>query len=90
MLNKYLVEFLGTLFALYIVLLSKANPIAIGAAFALAIYLGKSISGGNFNPAISFMLFSDGKLRGSDLLGYVLAQVLGGLAALKLYKYVKY
>lgn len=90
MLNKYVVEFLGTLFALYIVLLSKGNPIAIGAAFALVIYLGKSISGGNYNPAISVMLAYDGKLSKTDLLGYVLAQVFGGLAALELYKFIKY
>ena len=90
MLNKYVVEFLGTLFVLYIILLSKANPIAIGAAFTLAIYLGKNISGGNFNPAVSIMLAYDGKLSNTDLLGYILAQVFGGLAALELYKYIKY
>ena len=49
--NKYLTEFLGTLFLLYVILAS-GNPLAIGAALAAAVMVGKS-SGGHFNPAVS-------------------------------------
>ena len=88
MLNKYLVEFVGTTFFLFVILAS-GNALAIGAALAVAIMVGGKISGGNFNPAVSVMMVAAGKLRQSELLPYVLAQVLGGLTALELSKRVK-
>ena len=57
MLNKYLVEFLGTFFFLFLIIYT-GNFIAIGIALALVIYLGGKISGGHFNPAVSFGLYS--------------------------------
>lgn len=86
--NKYIVEFLGTLFFLYVIL-ATGNALAIGAALALAILVGGNISGGNYNPAVSVMMVAAGKLPKSDLLPYILSQVAGGLAALELYKRVK-
>ena len=86
--NKFLVEFLGTLFFLYVIL-ATGNALAIGAALAIAILVGGAISGGNFNPAVSVMLASKGDIKMSDLLPYVIAQIAGGLAALELYKRVK-
>jgi aquaporin Z len=89
MFNKFLVEFLGTLFFLFTII-STGNALAIGASLALAIYLGGKISGGNFNPAVSVMMVVAGKLSKQDLIGYILAQVLGGLAAFELYKRFKF
>jgi len=83
--NKFVVEFLGTLFFLYVIL-ATGNPLAIGLALAVAIMVGGKISGGNFNPAVSVMMVAAGKLKKSDLLPYIVAQVAGGLAALELYK----
>jgi aquaporin Z len=86
--NKYLVEFLGTLFFLYVILATgKALP--IGLALAIAIMVGGKISGGNFNPAVSVMMAAAGKLPMQDVLPYVVAQVAGGLVALELYKRVR-
>ena len=85
---NYLVEFVGTIFFIYVIL-ATGNPLAIGAALALVIYLGGKISGGNFNPAVSVMMVMAGKLPKQDLIGYILAQILGGLAALELYKRFK-
>jgi aquaporin Z len=39
------------------------------------------ISGGHFNPAVSFGLWAGGKFQAKDLLGYILAQVIGAIAA---------
>ncbi|WP_178983598.1 aquaporin Z [Winogradskyella helgolandensis] len=39
------------------------------------------ISGGHFNPAVSIGLWAGGKFEAKDLLGYILAQVVGGIAA---------
>jgi len=86
--NAYLVEFLGTLFFLYVIL-ATGNAIAIGAALAVAIILGGAISGGMFNPAVTIMMAAAGKLPNSEVLPYVLSQVAGGLVALELFKRVK-
>ena len=86
--NKYLVEFLGTMFFLYVIL-ATGSAIPIGLALAVAIMVGGKISGGNYNPAVSIMMVAAGKLPSEALLPYILAQVAGGLAALELYKRVK-
>ena len=86
--NKCFVEFLGTLFFLYVIL-ATGNALAIGAALTIAILLGGNISGGNYNPAVSIMMVAAGKLSKKDLLPYILSQVAGGLCALELYKRVK-
>ncbi len=80
-----LIEFIGTFFFLYVIL-AVGTPLAIGAALALAIYVGGSISGGNFNPAVTIMLIAAKKQRMETALPYIVAQVAGGLAALALYK----
>tara|TARA_B110000008_G_C16438680_1_gene350910 strand:+ start:149 stop:415 length:267 start_codon:yes stop_codon:yes gene_type:complete len=86
--NKYVVEFLGTLFFLYVIL-AVGNPIAISLALYLAIVVGGKISGGHFNPAVSVMMMSLGKLSQKDVIPYIIAQVAGGLAAIQLSKYVR-
>ena len=80
-----LIEFIGTFFFLYVVL-AVGTPLAIGAALAVAVYVGGSISGGNFNPAVTIMLIAAKKQRMETALPYIVAQVAGGLAALALYK----
>lgn len=39
------------------------------------------ISGGHFNPAVSFGLWAGGKFEAKELIGYIIAQVVGGIAA---------
>jgi len=85
--NKYLVEFLGTMFFIYVIIATR-NPLAIGAALTIAIMLSKNISAGVFNPALTIALTKANKLSYSDTIPYILAQVAGGLAALELYKKV--
>tara|TARA_Y100001956_G_C4038897_1_gene149703 strand:+ start:186 stop:461 length:276 start_codon:yes stop_codon:yes gene_type:complete len=85
--KKYIAEFLGTLFFLYVIL-ATGNPLAIALALYVAILVGGKTSGGHFNPAVSVMMASIGKLSMKDLLPYVVAQIAGGLVALSLYKSV--
>jgi aquaporin Z len=89
MLSKYLVEFFGTMFFLYVIL-ATGNFLAIGAALAIAIFLGGKISGGMFNPAVTVMMAAAGKLPMSEVIPYIVAQLVGGLAALELYKRLKF
>jgi aquaporin Z len=83
-----LVEFIGTLFFLYVIL-ATGNFLAIGAALSLVIFLGGKISGGNFNPAVTIMLVSANKQNISTLIPYIIAQIAGGLVALEIYKRTK-
>ena len=81
----YLVEFFGALFFIY-VFLATGNPLAIGAALALVMYVSQALSGGYINPAVSITMAAAGKLQPVDLIPYCIAQVLGGLVALQIYK----
>lgn len=67
-----------------------SNPLGIGflgvsLAFGLTVLTGAyalgHVSGGHFNPAVSFGLWAGGRFAGKDLLPYIVAQVLGGLLA---------
>jgi aquaporin Z len=85
---KYLVEFLGTIFFVYIIL-ATGNPLAIGAALDLVILVSGSISGGYVNPAVTIAMASAGQIPTSDIIPYILAQCFGGLTALEIYKRYK-
>ena len=85
MLN-YITEFIGTFIFLSVILMTKGNPIAIGVALTSVIYFGSQISGGNYNPAVSIMMFAKGGLNGITTIGYIIAQIIGGLSALYFYK----
>ena len=82
---KYLAEFLGTLFFVYVIL-ATGNPLAIAAALALAIFMTAGISGGHINPAVSVVMAAKGRISTNELIPYVVAQIFGGLVALEVYK----
>jgi aquaporin Z len=85
MLLKLLTEFIGTFIFLSVILVSgEAIPIAI--ALAAVIFFAAKISGANVNPAISIMMFAKGDMDMLTTVGYIIAQVLGGLVALVFYK----
>tara|TARA_Y100000816_G_scaffold288773_1_gene273964 strand:+ start:8426 stop:8692 length:267 start_codon:yes stop_codon:yes gene_type:complete len=83
--NKYIVEFLGSLFFVYIIL-NINNPLAIGSALAIAIIFGGKFSGAHFNPAVSIALAYKDKLNKNDLFLYIVSQITGGLVAVELSK----
>ena len=61
LLLKLFVEFLGT-FVFLSVILGTGEAIPIGVALVAVIFLGGKYSGGNFNPAVSFMSYLNDKL----------------------------
>ncbi len=82
---KYLVEFIGT-FMFLSVILSQGQALPIVIALAAAIFFGGSISGGHFNPAVSFMMHVNNTLPLEDFLFYVVSQLAGGFLALMFFK----
>jgi glycerol uptake facilitator-like aquaporin len=86
--QKYFVEFLGTLFLVFIIL-ATGNWMAIGSALAIAVLLGGPISGGSYNPAVTIALMSAGKLPSAEVIPYFIAEIAGALTAVQLVKLVK-
>lgn len=92
--TKYLAEFIGTFILVFFGCGSAAitggidgvlGILGIAFSFGLAIvaaaYAIGHISGCHVNPAVSLAMLIDGQLSFIDFIGYVVAQLLGSLAA---------
>ncbi|WP_323788326.1 aquaporin Z [Psychroserpens sp.] len=55
--------------------------LAFGLTVLTMAYAVGHISGGHFNPAVSLGLWAGGKFSGKDVLGYLIAQLVGAIAA---------
>ncbi|WP_333666503.1 aquaporin Z [Flavobacterium sp.] len=55
--------------------------LAFGLTVLTMAYAVGHISGGHFNPAVSFGLWASGRFSAKDLVPYIIAQCLGGIAA---------
>ena len=74
------VEIVGTfVFVAVILLTGAAIPIAI--ALACAIFLGGSVSGGHFNPIVSFSFLMHEKLGIGRFIAYIISQMIGAALA---------
>lgn len=85
MMNKYLVEFLGTMILVYVIF-ATGNYLAIGAILSILILVGGPISSAVYNPAVTVALYAAGKLPKTDVVPYIIVQILGALAAFTVYK----
>jgi aquaporin Z len=91
--RKYAAEFLGAFVLVFggttaIVAANRSTipvlivvPFAFGLALLAGLYAFGEVSGGHFNPAVSIAMFLDRRLPSADLVGYVVAQILGAIAA---------
>lgn len=86
--RKYIAEFIGTFFLVLTVgctvIPSAAGVIpalAIGAVLMVMIFAGGHISGGHFNPAVTFAIFIRGRLELKDVIPYWVAQIAAGIVA---------
>ncbi len=92
--KKLTAEFIGTLWLVLggcgSAVLAAAYPelgigfagvaLAFGLTVLTMVYAVGHISGGHFNPAVSIGLWMGGRFSGKELLPYIVAQVLGGIA----------
>lgn len=85
--KKAIMEFLGTFFLVLTIVLT-ANPLAIAAMLMAWVYIGGYISGGHYNPAISFGAALTQRLSWHSFYRYAAAQILGGVAAYALVSYL--
>lgn len=86
--QKYIVEFIGTFFLVFTIgcaVIIAPNgiiaPIAIGVILMTMVYAFGHISGGHFNPAVSFAASIRGALPWKQLIPYSIAQIFGALVA---------
>jgi len=86
---SYIAEYFGTFFFILVILASGGNPLVIGAALALVIFLISGVSGGHVNPAVSLSMFLNGSLKPTHLFSYVFVQLLGGISAYYAYSVSK-
>ena len=87
--RKYLLEFIGTFFLVFTVASAVLfggdhgviAPLSIGFVLMVMVYAGGHISGGHYNPAVSFAAAIRGALAWGQLIPYWIFQVLGGACA---------
>lgn len=56
-------------------------PIAIGAGLTTLVYMGGHISGAHYNPVVTVAMYLERAMPRTDVVPYLLVQILGGLAA---------
>ena len=85
--NKYVVEFIGTLFFIFVVI-STGHWAFIGLALALGSLVGNKISDGQvvFNQAITLVLYNKKKMNSQDFWIYIVIEILAALAAFAVYE----
>jgi aquaporin Z len=88
MIQKVFVEYIGTLFFLYVII-ATGNALAIATALTIVILVGGPISGGHYNPAVTIMMAYAKKIPMSEVAPYIIAQVAGGVTAFELWKRIK-
>jgi aquaporin Z len=91
--RKYITEFIGTFFLVLTVCCSvglgqSLAALGIGAVLAVMIFAGGHISGGHYNPAVSLAVFIRGRISTNDLGFYWLSQLVGGVVAALVYRFV--
>lgn len=89
--KKYLAEFIGTftlvLFGCGTAVIAGSQVGFLGIAFAFGLALIAmaygigDISGCHINPAVSLGVFIAGRMKGKDLIGYIISQILGAIVA---------
>jgi aquaporin Z len=93
---RYLVELIGTFFLVLTIGMTVIKtpsgvipPLAIGTALMVMVYAGGHISGAHYNPAVTLAVWMRGKCSTADVPGYIIAQLVGAVAAALLALYLK-
>lgn len=89
--KSYLAEFIGTFWLVLggcgsaVLAGTYIGTVGVALAFGLTaltmIYAMGHVSGGHFNPTVTFGLWAGGRFDGAQVVPYIMSQVLGGLLA---------
>ena len=83
--NKYFVEFVGTLILVFAVLVSSGNWVVIGATLGVLVLLGGPSSGACYNPAVTIGGMLAKNIPTQDVLPYIVVEILGGIVGYYIY-----
>jgi aquaporin Z len=94
--NKYIAECIGTFFLVLTIGCTVIGngagalaPLAIGSALMVMIFAGGHVSGGHFNPAVTLGVWLRGKCETKDVAPYMVAQIVAGVVAALVVKFLK-
>src|SRR5918999_3909065 len=86
--RSYAAEFIGTFFLVLTIGCTGIAagpgviaPLAIGSVLMVMIYAGGHVSGAHYNPAVTLGVYLRGRTAARDVLPYMVAQLLGAVAA---------
>jgi aquaporin Z len=91
--RRYITEAIGTFFLVFTVCCASATnpglaPLGIGAVLMVMVFAGGHISGAHYNPAVSLAAMIRGRLTLIDMGYYWAAQIVAGLAAAGIARFV--
>lgn len=78
--HSYLSEALGT-FVFFLIILATGDPIMIAVGLLIGILLAQLASPAHLNPAVTAMMWMQGKVTNNDAIMFVGAQLLGAILA---------
>ena len=94
--NKYLTEMIGTFFLVFTIGCTVIGggsgvipPLAIGAVLMVMIYAGGHVSGGHYNPAVTFGVWLRGRATVRDMASYWVFQLIGAFLATLAVQYLR-
>jgi glycerol uptake facilitator-like aquaporin len=88
MLTEYLAEAVGS-FVFFSIILTKSDAVMIAVALLVGILLASVASQGHLNPAVTAMMYMNGKVDGETGLSYVAAQLVGAVLAVQYSRIVR-
>jgi aquaporin Z len=91
--RKYAAELIGTFVLVFTVgatvfATGTLDPLAVGAVIMVMVYGTGHISGGHINPAVTLGVLVRGRIGLGDAVGYWVAQLVGGVLAALLARWV--
>jgi aquaporin Z len=94
--NKYMVEFIGAFFLIFVIGMTVIDPgagdlapLAIGSALMVMVYAGGYISGGHYNPAVTLAVLLRGRIETITALVYMVVQIVAAVVAGLVVLYLK-
>lgn len=78
--HSYISEALGT-FVFFLIILSTGDPVMIAVGLLIGILLAQLASPAHLNPAVTSMMWMQGKIGNNEAALLVGAQLLGAVAA---------
>ena len=82
--NVYVNEALGS-FVFFLMILATGDPIMIAVGLLIGILIASMASQAHLNPAVTSMMYMNGKVTQTEAMWYIGAQLVGAFVAVQWY-----